>query len=122
MAENKQYITQTQENGTLKIAQEVIETIAAQALCDVEGVVALNIKPNADISEVVSKKNWGKSLKITIGQEDELYVECNVIIEYGQSVVNVAKTAQETLSSAIESMTGLKVAAVNVNICGIVRK
>lgn len=122
MAENKQYITQNQENGSVMISQDVIETIVAHAVAEVEGVVSLSNKPSADIAELVGKKNWGKSLKIVIGDEDEVYIDCNVILAYGQSVVTVAKAVQESVTAALESMTGVTVASVNVNVCGINRQ
>ena len=122
MAENKQYITQAQENGSVMISEDVIATIVDRAVCEVEGVVGLTSKPGADIAELIGKKNWGKGIKIVIGQDDELYIDCNVIIGYGQSVVAVAKAVQEAVTGALESMAGVVVASVNVNVCGIVRQ
>lgn len=119
MAENKQCITQIQENGTVVISEDVIATIVANAVKEVEGVVSLNTKPGADIAEKIGKKNWGRGMKITIGEQDELYIDCNITIGYGQSVVAVAKAVQDSVSSALESMTGVKVASVNVNICNV---
>lgn len=118
MAENKQYITQVQENGSVMISEDVIATIVLQSVSDVEGVVSLSNRSG----EPVSKKNMGKSMKITIDAEDVLYIECNVVIAYGQSVVVVANNVQEAIYGAIESMTGIKVASVNVNVCGIAGK
>lgn len=122
MAENKQYVTQSQENGSVMISEDVIATIVSHAVNEVEGVIGLAVKPGADIADMIGKKNWGKGLKITIGQEEELYVDCNVTVSYGQSVVAVAKAVQEAVTSALESMAGVTVAAVNVNVCGIVRQ
>ena len=122
MAENKQYVTQVQENGSVLISEEVITTIVAHAVEEVEGVVGLNVKPGSDIIEMIGKKGWGKGLKITIGEEDALTVDCNVNVAYGQSVVSVAKAVQESVTNALESMAGVKIAAVNVNVCGIVRQ
>ena len=112
MAENKNYVTQTRENGSVLISEDVITTIVAHAVEEVEGVVGLNAKPAADI----------KGLKITIGEEDALTIDCNVNVAYGQSVVSVANAVQEVVSNALESMAGVKIAAVNVNVCGIVRQ
>lgn len=122
MADNKQYITQVQENGSVMISEDVIATIVANAVKDVEGVAGLNVKPGADIAEMIAKKNWGKGMKITIGQEDELYIDCNINVFYGQSVVSVAKSVQETVTAALESTTGVKVAEININVSGIVRQ
>ena len=122
MADNKQYITQIQDHGTVMISEDVITTIVAHTIAEVEGVAGLSTKPGADIAEMIGKKNWGKGMKITICEDDTLRVECNLILSYGQSVVAVAKAVQEAVTSALESTTGEKVACVNVNVCGIVRK
>lgn len=122
MAENKTYITQEQENGSVMISEDVIASIVHHAVSEVEGVVGLSTKPGADIADMIGKKNWGKGMKITIGQDDVLYIDCNVIIAYGQSVINVAQAVQEAVSGAVESMTGVTVASVNVNVCGIARQ
>lgn len=122
MADNKQYITQAQDNGTLQISEDVIATIVSNAVSEVEGVVGLSVKPGADIADMIGKKNWGKGMKIVINQDDTLIVDCNVNVGYGQSVVNVAKSVQEVVFNAIESTTGIKATAVNVNVCGIIRQ
>lgn len=122
MAENKQYVTQMQDNGSVLISEDVITTIVAHAIEEVEGVVGLNAKPGADIVELIGKKGWGKGLKITIAEDDSLTVDCNITVAYGQSVVSVAGAVQESVTNALESMAGVKISAVNVNVCGIVRQ
>ncbi len=122
MAEYKQYITQIQENGNVMISEDVVCTIATQALADVEGVTGLNIKGGSDLIEVATKKLWGKALKVQICEDNSLNVDCNILVAYGNAVVDVAKAVQLAITNALESMTGVKVNCVNVNICGIVRK
>ena len=121
MADNKQYVTQIQDNGTIMISEEVIATIVSHAVEEVEGVVSLSTKPGADIADMIGKKYWGKGMKIVIGENNDVTVDCNVIIGYGQSVVTVAQSVQQAVTAALESTTGVKVAAVNINVCGIMR-
>ena len=120
MAENKQYITQVQDNGRVMISEDVIETIIAETVTEVEGVHGLNVKPGADIADLIGK-NWGKGMKIQIAEDNSVSISCNVSVKYGYSVVDVAKNVQNALTSAVEGMTGVKVTVVNVNVCGIVR-
>lgn len=122
MAENKQYIAQTQEHGSVMISEDVVATIVAQAIGEVEGVAGLGAKPGVDIAEIIGKKSLNKGMKITIGQDNEVSIDCYVNVVYGQSVVMVAKAVQEAVTGAVESMTGVTVASVNVNVCGITRK
>lgn len=121
MAENKQYITQQQENGRVMISEDVVAAIALQALNEIDGFAGLSTKPGADIAELIGK-NWGKGIKISISADNELTVDCNIMVFYGSSVVNVAKEIQSSVTSELESVTGVKVVGVNVNVCGIVRK
>lgn len=122
MADNKQYITQIQDNGSVMISEDVVATIVSLAVKEVEGVVGLSTKPGADIADMIGKKNWGKGLRIVIADDNALTVDCDIIVSYGQSVVSVASSVQETVFAALESATGVKVNAVNVNVCGIVRQ
>ena len=119
MADNKQYISQKQTNGDIMISEDVVATIVEHAIHEVEGVIGLSTKPGSDIAELIGKKNWGKGMKITIAEDNVLHVDCNVIVVYGQSVVAVAQAIQESITAALESMTGVKVGSVHVNICGI---
>ena len=111
MAEYKRYITQIQENGNVMISEDVVSTIVAHAAKEVEGVDSL-----------VTKKNWGKSIKILIAEDNSLIIDCNVTVKFGNAVVSVAKNVQEHVTNAVESMTGVKVAEMNVNVCGIGRQ
>ena len=121
MAEYKQYITQIQENGNVMISEDVVCTIATHALAEVEGVAGFSAKPGADIIELFGKKHAGKGLKVLIAEDNSLTVHCNVMIKYGHSIVDVAAAIQNGIRNSLESMTGAKVAAVDVNVCGIVR-
>lgn len=122
MADNKQYVVQAQENGSIMISEDVIATIVEQAVTEVEGVVGLNVKPGADIADMIGKKAWGRGMKISIAEDDSITIDCNVNIGYGQSVVAVAKAVQDAVTSALESTTGVNVTAVNINVCGIIRQ
>ena len=122
MAESKQYITQLQDNGSVQISEDVIAEIVAHAAGEVEGVVGLNVKPGADIAELIGKKNWGRGLKITVLENNSVSIDCNITVNYGQNVVEVAKAAQSAIINALESMAGIQIAAVNVNVCGIARQ
>lgn len=120
MADNKQYITQVQENGTLQISEDVIAAITARAISEVEGVYGLSTKIGADIAERLGKKN--KGVKINIGEDNTLSIDCNIIVYYGQSVVDVAKAAQAAVTNAISAMAGVDISVVNINVCGIARQ
>ena len=122
MAENKQYITRVQKDGAIMISEDVIGTIVAHAITEVEGVVGLNNKLTPEIAEFIGAGNWAKGVSIKLDDNDQVSIDCNIIVAYGSCIVNVAKAAQEAIASSVEALSGVKTSAVNVNVCGVVRK
>ena len=111
MAENK-YITQTQENGSVLIAEEVLVNIISVAVGEVEGA-ELSGKPGI---------NWGKGIKLTIDEESRVAVKCYINVDFNQSVVAIAANVQENVANALESMAGVNVLSVDVSVVGVTRK
>ena len=122
MADNKQYITRVQKDGAIMISEDVIGTIVAQAITEVDGVVGLNNKLTPEIAGFIGVGNWAKGVRIKLEGENEVSIDCNIVVSYGSCIVNVAKAAQEAIASAVEALSGVKTSAVNVNVCGIVRR
>ena len=115
MAEAKQYISHAQDGGKVLISEDVVSTIVENTLTEADGVVKGG-------SEVVGKKSWGKGIRIQIAEDNTLTIGCNIIVRYGESVIQVAKAVQEAITNAVESVTGVTVQDVDVNVCGIIRK
>lgn len=122
MAENKQYVTRVQKDGAIMISEDVIGTIVAHALKEVDGVIGLNNKLSPEIADFIGAGNWAKGVRIKLEDDNEIAIDCNIIVAYGSCIVNVAKAAQEAIVSAVEAFSAVKVSAVNVNVCGVVRK
>ena len=51
--------------------------------------------------------------------EKETKIDVNIIVEYGARIPDVAFEIQNRVKKAVETMTGLKVANVNIHIQGI---
>ena len=119
MSEIKEYITKEQENGAIHISQDVIATIAAVAASEVEGVFALAGNQSGEFSDRFSKKSIAKGIRLSLDENDSICIECSVIAQFGHGVFELARSVQDSVYSAVESMTGLKVGSVEVNVCGI---
>ncbi|MEA4965737.1 MAG: Asp23/Gls24 family envelope stress response protein [Oscillospiraceae bacterium] len=118
MADNKEYLMQEQEAGSILISEEVICTIAAAAVMEVEGVENLNANIGSDLAEMLGMKILGKGIKLTV-EENRVTIACSVVLAYGYDVVGVAKKIQQSISNAVESMTGFQVQRVDVDISGV---
>lgn len=118
MGENKDYLSTKQKNGSVHISEDVVSSIAALAANEVEGVCGLSANIGADIADLLGKKNLGRGVKLVF-DDDNITIDCYVVALYGYSVLEIAKNVQDKVMTAVESMTGMKVRSVNVDICGI---
>ncbi|HHV26220.1 MAG TPA: Asp23/Gls24 family envelope stress response protein [Tissierellia bacterium] len=104
--------------GTVKIANEVVAIIAGLASTEVEGVAGMSGGITGGISDMLGMKNLSKGVKVEVG-EKECAIDIFVIVEYGSRISEVALRVQENVKEAVETMTGLNVIEVNVNVQGV---
>ena len=112
MSENREYISQELENGAVHISRDVLETAAAAAVSEVEGVYGL-------CNAISAKKNVGRGVRVVVGENNAVSVYCYVVALYGYSVIEVAKAVQDAVTTTLESTTGCTISNVNVSISGI---
>ena len=106
-------------NNTIKIADDVVAVIAGVAVSEIPGVANMAGGFAGGFAEVLSgKKNLAKGIKVDVG-EKETKIDVNIIVEYGTRIPNVAYEIQTKVKKAVETMTGLKVAEVNVHVQGV---
>jgi len=118
MSENKEYVSRSDELGNIHISEEVLAAIAAAATLEVEGVHALSANLGSDLAELLGKKNLAKGIQIEM-EEEMVKVDLSILMAYGHTIPEVGKAVQDGVKNAIESMTGLDVAEVNVSVAGI---
>lgn len=113
-------VTETDENmGNIKIAVDVVTTIAGIAASEIEGVSNMYSSIAGGIAEILgAKKNPGKGVKVEM-KEDSVVVDLFIIVEYGIRIPELAWEIQETVKENIETMTGLSVEKVNIHVEGI---
>ena len=109
MSDSKDYVSRSDELGNIHISEEVLAAISAAAL-EVEGVSSLT-NP--------SKKNSTRGIHVKL-EEEKVVITMSVLMTYGHTIPEVGKAVQEAVKNAIESMSGLEVAAVNISVGGIV--
>ena len=117
MGENKEYISQSQEQGNIHISEDVVSTVAAMAAVEVDGVAGLS-NLGADIAGIAGKKSLSKGVRLSV-EDNGVVVELSILVQYGASIRDVGKAVQEAVISNVESVTGLKVERVNVHVSGV---
>ena len=119
MAENKESFTQEMENGSIQISEDVVASVTGMAVLEVEGVCGLSSSIGTDIAEMLGMKTLSKGVRLSTTETGALRIDCDVVSKFGQNIFELAKNVQENVKSSVESVTGLRVAEVNVTVCGI---
>ena len=104
--------------GEVRIADEVVAIIAGLAASEVEGVASMAGNVTRDLIEKLGMKSLSKGVKITM-EDDSVHVALAINIQYGFNVPATSSKIQEKVKTAIETMTGLEVAEVNIKIVNV---
>ncbi len=104
--------------GNVKIADDVIASIAGVAATEVEGVASMSGNITNDIVKKLGVKNLSKGVVISVS-DDVVTVKLTLSLRYGYSIPKTSAEVQEKVKQSIESMTGLRVSCVDIRISGI---
>ena len=99
--------------GRIRISEQVVAVIAGIAATEVEGVESLVGNITNEIVAKMGIKNLSRGIRLKM-VDDTVFVQITVNIRYGYSIPDISRNIQEKVSQAIENMTGLSVAEVNV--------
>lgn len=121
MAKDERNIYRIQNDaskGEIKIADEVVAIIAALAATEVEGVASMAGNITNELIGKLGMKNLSKGVKVDV-LEGIVTVSLALNLKYNYSIVEVSARVQEKVKNAIENMTGLEVADVNIKVAGV---
>jgi len=104
--------------GKVQIADEVVAIIAGLAATEVDGVAAMAGNITNELVGKLGMKNLSKGVKVEV-LDDVVSVYLNLNLKYGYAIPAISQTVQEKVKTAIENMTGLTVADVNIEIAGV---
>lgn len=116
---NTYKIHENSDNSDVQIADSVVAIIAGLAATEVKGVASMAGNITNELVARLGMKNLSKGVKVDV-LEGVVTVALNLNIEYGYNIYETSRTVQEKVKSAIENMTGLSVADVNIRIAGVV--
>ena len=110
-------ITIAEQIGSVQIADDVVAMIAALAAVEVEGV-SLPASPATEAQGRGSARKMMKNVKVDVAGEN-VSVDVAVAIDYGYNIPQTGQNVQTRVKAAIENMTGLIVADVNVRVAKV---
>jgi len=118
MAESKEYIIKNTEDGSVSISEDVIATIAWEAMHGVEGFGGPASGLPGDLAELIGRKGASRGIRVTAG-DPGVTVDAFINVRFGYSVTKVSRDIQDAITKSIQDMTGIPVNAVNVSVTGI---
>ena len=122
MAENKGYMTLSDEQGSIHISEEVIAAIAVGAVREVEGVSGMMGNLGTSVADLVTNKKGAqknaKGVKIEMTENGPI-LDLYLTVAYGHAIPEVAENAQKAVASAVSAMTGCTVETVNIHVGGV---
>ena len=116
---NNNYTIELQnESGEVVVADEVVAVIAGLAVMEVEGVASMKGDATKELISKIGKKSLSKGVRVDI-LEGVVTIALALNIKYGYNLMSISTKVQEKVKVAVENMTGLTVADVNVRVAGI---
>jgi len=111
-----------ESGGVVRIADEVLSTIAGTAALETEGVVGLGGIGGYFSRETLNKalrKLRGKGISVAVTGRS-VTIGLTIMVRMGTKLHEASLDVQRRVKSEIETMTGLDVAEVNVSVGAIV--
>ena len=105
--------------GEVQIADDVGAMIAGLAALEVDGVASMAGNATNELLSMVGVKGGAKGARVEV-VDRVVSVDMVLHLKYGYNIPTVSGKIQEKVKSAIETMTGLAVAEVNIRIAGVV--
>ncbi|QWF80746.1 Asp23/Gls24 family envelope stress response protein [Amycolatopsis sp. CA-230715] len=108
------------KQGATTIADTVVQKIAGLAAREVSGVYDLGggaARAFSAIRERIpgASASAGQGVSVEVG-EKQAAIDLQLLVEYGVSIADLARSVRKNVITAIEQMTGLEVVEVNINV------
>lgn len=105
--------------SNLVISEDVIGIIAGLAAAEVDGVSGMSLGFVDGINQIIGgNKKYSKGVKIMLDGKD-VVIDLYVIVKYGVRIPDIAFSIQNSVKNSVETMTGLNVKSVNINVQGV---
>jgi len=119
MAEKEIVFESVDNGGFIKIANEVVMTIASQAVADVKGVTIATTLAEG-IVDIIVKKNAQRGVRVSTDADTGITdLDVHVNVDYGTFILDAANAVQEAVKKNVTMMTDVKLGMVNVYVDGV---
>lgn len=114
-AAEREAVADEEKTGTVRIAPDVLATIAALTAQSVAGVVRLEGGMAGDFGKLIGRRSAPRGVKVSV-VGNEVWVELHIVCKPDASMYQVGREVQNSVAEALETMVGMPVHAVDVYI------
>lgn len=111
-------ILEKNQQDTLFISDDVIASIAANAVKDVDGFGSFSNRTPDVISQALPNASAPKSIKVSCTDND-IQIQLYINVKEGNNAQDISAAVQRAVKGSVQSMTGKVVSKVNVCVQGI---
>ena len=105
--------------GGVRVANEVIASIAGMAACEIDGVFAMDEANARSISDRLKRQSAHRGVRVSIDGGRAIHLDVFLTIASRAAVPQLAEAVQVNVTEAVERMLGLEVAEVNVVVSSV---
>jgi uncharacterized alkaline shock family protein YloU len=106
-------------HGAVRVANEVIASIAALAACEVEGVAGMDETAARHFGDWVRRQTAHRGVRVQVEADRSIHLEVFITVDSDGKLGEVASAVQANVVEATERMLGLEVGEVNVFVSSV---
>jgi uncharacterized alkaline shock family protein YloU len=105
--------------GSVRVANEVIASIAALAAREIDGVAGLDEANAHHFGDFLKRETAHRGVRVVLDAERKIHLELFLTVGAEAVLRDVAEKVQDNVIEAVERMLGLEVAEVDVFVSSI---
>jgi uncharacterized alkaline shock family protein YloU len=105
--------------GSVRVANEVIASIAAMAAREIEGVAGMDDSHARHFGDWIKRQTAHDGVRVLVDANRAIHLDVFLVVSSRAAIGEVAEQVQANVVEAVERMLGLEVAEVNVFVSSI---
>ena len=105
--------------GSVRVANEVIASIAALAAREIDGVEALDQASARHLRDWIKRQTVHRGVRVSLDHERKIHLEVFLTAAVDAALPQLAARVQANVMEAVERMLGLEVADVSVYVSSV---
>lgn len=110
---------QVVEAGSVRVANEVIASIAAMAAAEIDGVAGMDEAGARHFGDWLKRQTAHRGVRVMLDPERAIHLEVFLTVASGALLADVAEKVQANVVEAVERMLNLEVKEVNVFVSSV---